>query len=281
MLKSYANLELGQTHFRQCGQGQTVILLHASPMSSAFMQPIMRSLSDEFHVIAPDTPGYGQSDPLPQDVLLSSDDLTPYVEWLSQFISALNLDDIVLYGTATGAQLAIEYARHHSQKLQGLIIDNAAHFEPDERDDIMNGYFPSLAPQADGSHFNVAWEMADAVSQWFPWYSQDEEHRISNHPMPADLVHMTAMAYLQAGEDYAQAYRRAFLNENATRVQSLSLPIRVIRWKNSVLKQYCDRYDQFKWASNVKMRFCDGGTEQRFATIKASATELNQVNPSK
>ena len=57
-----------QLHYRSQGANHlpVIVLLHASPMSSANMLPIMNALSDSFKVIALDTPGYGQSDPLPQ-----------------------------------------------------------------------------------------------------------------------------------------------------------------------------------------------------------------------
>jgi len=278
LIKNYANLVSGQTHYRRAGEGSPMVLLHASPMSSQWMEPFFNTLHDVADVIAPDTPGYGNSDPLPAALLETTTDLSPYVEWLHEFIEKMGLDKIGLYGTATGAQIAIEYARTYPEKLNFVILDNAAHFTDHQRKEIMAQYFPDIAAKADGSHLLDVWNMAAGSSQWFPWYAQDDEHKIADAKPPAALVHAMTMAYLSAGEDYAQAYRRAFLNEDANRVVDIKVPVRVIRWSNSILKKYSDQYDQYDFPEHIQMCFCAGGPEERFAAIRSAATEfLNQT----
>ena len=267
ILKNYANLATGQTHYRRSGSGQPVVLLHASPMSSEVMLPTIESLCDVADVISPDTPGYGQSDSLPKEMLDASEDLSVYVEWLASFLDDLGLQKISLYGSATGAQIAIEFARAYPERLTCVILDNAAHFTDQERTDIMRDYFPSIEPKADGAHLLDVWNMAGAVFNWFPWYQQDDAHRVSNVLLPPAAVHSVAMAYLSAGEDYAQAYRRAFANERAERVQEISAQtaVYIIRFKGGVLKKYTDRFDGFSWPEHIKMVHC----EDRYATIKS------------
>ena len=273
--KFYADLADGhQTHYRRAGAGSPLVLLHASPMSSALMVPLIERLSDMADVIAPDTPGYGQSDPLPPEQLEADADLTPYVNWLAEFIDSQGLDAVGLYGTATGAQIAIEFARCRPDRVRFVVLDNAAHFTGDERDAITRDYFPSIAPEADGSHLQRAWEMAYGVFQWFPWYQQDDTHRISDQAPPTAAVHATAMAYLIAGEHYAEAYRRAFNNEDASRVLDVAAPVRVIRWQGSVLKQYADRYDDFDWPPHIQMIHCGADVAERYAAIRRAVEEF-------
>jgi len=272
--KYYADQIQGQTHYRRSGSGRPMVLLHASPMSSELMVPLIEVLAKRADVIAPDTPGYGQSNQLPKYLLDSTDDLMPYVEWLRNFLDALGLDKIGLYGTATGAQIGIEFARTYPEKLDFLILDNAAHFSDEERQEITSEYFPSLQPKSDGSHLTDAWNMAQGVFTWFPWYRQDDEHRISKTSPPTQAVHATAMAYLTAGVDYAQAYKRAFFNEDANRVIDITVPVRVIRWDASVVKKYADLFDNFEWPDNVQMRACSGDMAERYATILATVNEF-------
>ena len=54
-----------QTHLRRAGSGQPLLMLHPSPMSSAFLVPVIDLAREHFAVFAPDTPGYGGTDPLP------------------------------------------------------------------------------------------------------------------------------------------------------------------------------------------------------------------------
>ena len=265
--KFYADLDYGQTHFRRAGAGKPVVVLHASPMSSALMVPLMNVLAEHSDVIAPDTPGYGQSDPLPEARLEAAEDLTPYVEWLNSFLDSLELTTIRLYGSATGAQIAIEFARAYPERVDCLVLDNAAHFEPAERAEITQYYFPGITPEADGSHLQDVWKMAYGVFKWFPWYAQDKDHQVSEAEPPAEAVHATALAYLAAGQDYAQAYKRAFKNEDASRVQSITVPVKVIRWSGSVIREYADRFDQFEWPSNIEMCHVDGDMQNRYLAV--------------
>jgi len=280
--KAYIGDAGQQTHYRIAGRGRTLVMLHASPMSSAQMEPLISALSNEFQVIAPDTAGYGGSDRLDERELYEHDDLKPYVDWLNRFLDELRANDIIqgqvaLYGTATGAQIAIETARTFAQQFSGAILDNAAHFEPDEREQILSQYFPSLAAQQDGGHLQKVWEISENLFRYFPWYEQDQAHQISTSEAPLAAVHATALCYLNAGEEYGQAYRRAFYNEDARRVQSLDIPVEVIRWQGSILKQYSDRFDQFDWPSHINMRFCEASMAARIEAISAAATKLFEI----
>jgi pimeloyl-ACP methyl ester carboxylesterase len=274
--KYYANLANNkQTHYRRSGAGKPVVLLHASPMSSALMVPMITALEHFADVIAPDTPGYGQSDTLDPKQLSDADDLSPYVSWLLEFIESLGLEKIALYGTATGAQIAIEFARTHPDKLEFVILDSSVHFSELEKQEIVSGYFPDVSPQQDGSHLQTIWNMSRGVFQWFPWYAQNEEHRVATNEPTAEAVHAMALAYLQAGSDYSQAYRRAFNNEDATRVADITIPVRVIRWAGGMLKAYSDRYDDFSWPDNVQMCHCGSAIEQRYQAIADVIIEFN------
>lgn len=267
--KNYANLSLGQSHYRRAGSGPKLVLLHPSPLSSIFMEPIITCLRAHVDAIAPDTPGYGNSDPLPAPVLQADNSLAPYVAWLDEFVDHLGLEPFVLYGSATGAQVAIEFAKAYPHKVRHLILENAAHFESSEVQGFQREYFPSLATREDGGHFMQAWQIASALFQWFPWYAQDEAHRIGDAAkLPTAVIHATAMAYLVAGEDYAQAYRRAFNNERVERLTPVAVATTVLRWSGSVLKKYSDRFDEFELPSNIKMQCVQGGADARLAALQ-------------
>ncbi len=60
--RRFVNLSSRQVHYRVSGSGPILVLLHQSPTSSAEMASVIEQFSDEFTVIAPDTPGFGLSD---------------------------------------------------------------------------------------------------------------------------------------------------------------------------------------------------------------------------
>lgn len=279
MPRRYADLVLAgtegeqqqQTHYRVAGQGKPLILLHPSPLSSAFMEPVIDAVKNSVTAIAPDTPGYGQSDPLPG----AATDLSPYVDWLATFIRSLGYASAGIYGSATGAQIAVQFARSYPEMADYLILDNAVHFTEEERQEILANYFPDMAPQADGSHLQTAWRMASGLFTHFPWYAQEESNRVADSTPPVAVVHSTALAYLNAGVEYDQAYRAAFLNEDAHNMQQIMVPTRVIRWNGSILKRYADRLDDFDWPDHIRMVPCEATPAARYAVIRQVVKEFN------
>lgn len=263
--KAYVDVPLEggtiQTHHRTAGHGAPLVLLHPSPLHSQFLTPQMRALEDLCQVFAPDTPGYGQSDPLPEP----GTDLSPYVAWLDAYREAIGVKRLSIYGSATGAQIAIAYGRSHPDRVNHLLLDNAVYFQEAEWQGLISRYFPDIAPQRDGSHLQVVWDMVTGLYRGFPWY---EKPSSPMPEVPTEILHATALAYLAAGTDYDRAYRAAFKNERLEQVQALTVPTTIMRWQGSLLKTYADRFDQHAWPAHIRMKFCDAAPEARLGAIR-------------
>jgi hypothetical protein len=174
---------------------------------------------------------------------------------------------------ATGAQLAIEYGKAYPKNTRGLILDNAAWFYDSERDAIMESYFPDISPQEDGSHLQLVWKMATQVYRYFPWY--DRSSPVKNSvKIPLSVVQQTALDYLTAGTEYDRAYRAAFLNERPEQLRGLSIPTRLMRWQDSMLKDYTDRLDGADLPANIKMCPAGAGKDNRLSTLEQVLAEL-------
>ena len=285
MLKrAYVDLTDGrQTHYCRAGAGEPLVLLHPSPLSSAWLEPVIEAVRGRVDAIAPDTPGYGASDPLPEpghdgggQLAEPREGLGPYVEWLVEFVRGLGFERVGLYGSATGAQIAVEFARVHPQATRFLVLDNLAHFTADERERMLARYFPDLAPRADGRHLKAAWSMVTGFGQWFPWYERNEEHRIGPRgSVPAYALQRMLVDHLRAGPDYARAYRAALRNEDAARVQAVTVPVRIIRWQGSVLRRYADRLDDFDWPTHIRMVACGPSMDERLLAICSALDGLS------
>jgi pimeloyl-ACP methyl ester carboxylesterase len=59
--RGFADVAHGQMHYRQAGVGVPLLTLHASPGSSRQLMPLIADLAAGAQVIAPDTPGNGDS----------------------------------------------------------------------------------------------------------------------------------------------------------------------------------------------------------------------------
>jgi len=271
--QSSARLHLGgqvlDLHYRVSGEGPPLFLLHPSPLSSAFMAPLMRRLAPRVTAIAPDTPGFGESDALAAWASEPNVGLAPYVQAMIALRRALGLKRVAVYGSATGAQIALEWAKADADAVCGLVLDNAASFTDAECERIMDGYFPSMAPAADGSHLARAWQVAHDATLFFPWHRPATARRLAAQVGSPAVMDLTARGYLSAGPGYAAAYRAAFRNERAERAQPIRAPLVIMRWQGSILKPWTDRFDAFDWGDNVRMAHCGPSVEDRWACLES------------
>lgn len=256
-------------HYREAGAPELphLVLLHPSPRSSAMYEPWMTLLAPHFHVLALDTPGYGGSDPLPTPSPNSVTPLADYLAPLHDWLQTVAGPQCLLYGSATGAQLGIAFANRHPGAVKHLMLDNAAHFDDAERAHILAHYFPDLSPRSDGSHLLTAWRMAAQMAQFFPWFEDNEAHRVSSRSPTALEVHAAVAELLAAGPHYARAYRAAFEHEHAEHLMSVQVPTTVLRWKGSVLLKHIDRLLTFDLPPNVRCLDTPADMPARYAAM--------------
>jgi pimeloyl-ACP methyl ester carboxylesterase len=227
----------GRTLFARAVQCQsarrpTIVLLHASPLSSETMLPLMEILQTDFDVIAFDTPGYGHSDAIDAQNLL---------DYGAQFVFGLRqlgIEQFHLYGAATGAQIALELSKAYQNRVQSLWMEGACHFEAPARVRILSDYFPDLSPRADGSHLVLIWQICQRLFQAFPWFSEDPNDQLDLAQPPIAVLQTFFNGYLKAGPDYARAYRMAFNNEHAGQFLGLAVPTRIITRADSILAKH-------------------------------------------
>ena len=252
-------------HYRVAGAGPPLFLLHPSPLDSGFMVPLMQRLAHRATLIAPDTPGFGDSDALPH----SSRDLTGCVRAIAALRRSLGLGQVGVYGSATGAQVAAKWARTEPEALAGVMLDNAAAFDDTERKRILTGYLPDVVPSADGSHLARAWQAAHDATLFFPWQFPHARNRIAPGLGSAEAMHVTASGYLRAGPAYEAVYRAAFEHERVENLLAVSIPLVVLRWQGSILARWSQALDVPDWGRNVTMAHCGASVEERWACLEA------------
>ena len=110
--------------YREAGPADApvLLLLHGFPTSSHMFRNLIPALSDRYHVIAPDYPGYGQSSmPSVDEFKYTFDNLANVVE---AFTEKLNLKSYSLYLMDYGAPVGFRLAAIHPERVQSLIIQN-------------------------------------------------------------------------------------------------------------------------------------------------------------
>jgi pimeloyl-ACP methyl ester carboxylesterase len=77
-------------------------------------------LADSFisyHLIIPDFPACGMSEPLRTDHSLKN-----YAAWLNDFLTALSVDHAIIVGHSFGARVALQFSVDHPKKVEKLVL---------------------------------------------------------------------------------------------------------------------------------------------------------------
>lgn len=115
--------------YREAGRkdAPTVLLLHGFPASSHMFRNLIPALAGDFHVVAPDYPGYGQSSAPPPDKFeYTFDHLADVVE---SFTVAAGLKSYALYVQDYGAPVGYRLAVKHPERVTGLVVQNGNAYE--------------------------------------------------------------------------------------------------------------------------------------------------------
>jgi pimeloyl-ACP methyl ester carboxylesterase len=110
--------------YREAGpkSAPTVVLLHGFPSSSHMFRELIPRLSDRYHVVAPDYPGYGYSDePTTDKFDYTFDHLADVVD---HFLDQQGIAKYSIYIQDYGAPVGFRLATRHPERIQAIITQN-------------------------------------------------------------------------------------------------------------------------------------------------------------
>jgi len=115
--------------YRETGPSDApvVLLLHGFPTSSHMYRNLIPALADLYHVIAPDYPGYGQSD-MP-DRSKFSYTFDRFAELVDGLLDQLKVTRYAMYVMDYGAPVGWRLALKHPERVTGLIVQNGNAYE--------------------------------------------------------------------------------------------------------------------------------------------------------
>jgi pimeloyl-ACP methyl ester carboxylesterase len=115
--------------YREAGRPEapTLLLLHGFPSSSRMYEPLLTRLGAQFHLVAPDYPGFGHSDaPDAKSFSYTFDHIAAVME---HFTEARGLKRYALYLQDYGGPVGFRLALAHPERVEALIIQNAVAHE--------------------------------------------------------------------------------------------------------------------------------------------------------
>lgn len=190
-----------RVHYRRYGIGPVLLMVHQSPRSSAEYEALMRKWGERFTCVAPDSPGFGQSDPLPR-----SPEINEFADGLIEFMEALGLKRCPAYGFHSGGIILVTALKRHPQRFEALAVGGYAIWTEEEMRIFGERYLPEFHPSDYGEHLTWLWNRMLEQSWVFPWFDTREEARLSVAHADVPRVAQAVSEMLDAGNAYQAGY---------------------------------------------------------------------------
>src|ERR1700744_3653649 len=145
---AYRSADVGdlKIFYREAGAAAApaLLLLHAFPSASHMFRDLIPLLADQFHIIAPDLPGFGQSDPPKANTFAS------LAETIERFTEIVGFDRFAVYVFDYGAPTGFRLALRHPERITGIVSQNGNAYV----EGLSDGWNPIRAYWQDPSEAN-------------------------------------------------------------------------------------------------------------------------------
>ncbi|MEK8031257.1 alpha/beta fold hydrolase BchO [Ideonella sp. DXS29W] len=109
-------------HVQRMGRGPVLLLLHGTGSATHSWRDLMPLLASEYHVVAPDLPGHGFSDPAP----FEARSLPGMARAVASLLQTLDLQAECIGGHSAGAAIGVQMALSSLATPRGLVLMGAA-----------------------------------------------------------------------------------------------------------------------------------------------------------
>lgn len=193
----------------------SLVMLHQSPLSSRRFIRLLPHLADFCTPYALDSPGYGESQSLGAHWTVEE-----YARIVIDFAGSLPSETSFLFGRATGSVFAAHAASRPSQPFRGVILHGLPVYTDEEKKDRLASFAPPYVVDDAGGHLGWIW---DRIHSEYPWIG-------------AELATSLVADYLDAGPDFASAYRSIWQTDLKSAARSLTIPVLLLGGERDRLK---------------------------------------------
>ncbi len=228
-----------QVHYRRAGSGPALLLLHQSPQSSREFEGLMQTWGDSFTVVAPDSPGYGKSDPLG----VAQAGLEDFATAIAEFTAAIGLQRFGIYGYHTGSGMAVALAHQYPERVSAIACNGLVMLTQPELDNILAHYLPRFEPSWDGAHLAWLWARLREQTIFFPWHDRRLATRMNLPMRGPEALQEHLLEFLRAGDAYRVGYRAAFTYSAGPVLSQIAVPSLITAANRDPLSEHLQRIE--------------------------------------
>ncbi len=238
-----------RVHYRRSGSGPPVVLIHQSPRSSAEHLEKLRDWAGDFTLYAPDTPGFGDSQPLDH----TNPETENYADAVLAFMNAVGLAQTGAYGMHSGAITLITAAKRAPDRFTAIAANGYAVWTEAEKADFAANYTPPFLPMPYGEHLAWLWGRLLEQTWFFPWYRATPATRMAmatGDPLKIDPLVMEVLA---AGDTFRLGYAAVLrANRDMPEAGAPTPPVLLTAYDGDPLKAHLARMGEIP--SNWEIR---------------------------
>jgi pimeloyl-ACP methyl ester carboxylesterase len=149
---AYRNADVDgfRVFYREAGRADApkLLLLHGFPSSSHMFRDLIPLLADRFHIVAPDLPGFGQSDlPDRERFAYTFENIANVID---RFTEVIGFDRFAVYVFDYGAPTGFRLALKHPERITAIVSQNGNAYE----EGLSDGWNPIRTYWKDASAAN-------------------------------------------------------------------------------------------------------------------------------
>lgn len=154
--RRYIDGRFGQLHLRVAGPPakdakRPLLCFHLSPVSSAIYANFLAEMGRDRLAVAPDTPGYGESDP-PRE----PPEIRDYAAAMGELMDTLGIAEADCIGFHTGSKIALELALQRPRAIRHLVLISTPVYTDAELAQMRSEFAP-MQVREDGGHLVDYW----------------------------------------------------------------------------------------------------------------------------